>query len=84
MRGGCGRGTPPAQLGGLGGPDANAFLVHVYISCSKHCIKLRAKTEIVYESNNSAILRSMYMYYNRMKQFSGMCLQILYTGTLSL
>ena len=38
---------------GLGrSPRRQRFFI---ISCSKHYIKLHAKTEIVYESNNSAI-----------------------------
>ena len=86
---GAGGGTPPAQLGGLGErcklpqrglglrPRRQRFFI---ISCSKHYIKLRAKTEIVYffhESNNSEIY--MYDYINCwisigcLKQFSGMC-----------
>ena len=71
---GAGGVTPSAQLGGLGercklpqrglgrSPRRQRFFI---ISCSKHYIKLRAKTETVYifhESNSSEIY--MYDYKN--------------------
>ena len=40
--GGCGRGTPPAQLGGLGErPSRQRFFI---LSCAKHYIKLHSLT----------------------------------------
>ena len=70
-------GPPPALLGGLRErcklPQRGLGLRRrrqrfFIILCSKHYIKLRAKTETVYESNNTCTIIKIAgsMYYNRM------------------